>query len=190
MDSFEANKIAAAILTALLLALGLRVLAEEMFHPHELEELAYKIEVAEAGGGAEAAEAAGEPLDYATLIATANIAAGERRTAVCKSCHNFERGGPNRQGPNLYGVVGRPVGSKEGFNYTPAMANFGGEWTYERLFNFLENSAGYIEGTAMAQRVRKPEDRANIIAYLRCNSDAPPPLPETPEPVENPATCP
>ncbi|GAB4517452.1 MAG: cytochrome c family protein [Parvularculaceae bacterium] len=185
MDSYEANKIAAAILTALLLGLGLRVLAEELFHPHELEEPAYRVEIAEAGGAA----AEEEEVDFATLIATANVAAGERRAAVCRSCHTFGKGEPHRQGPNLYGVVGRPVGAQPGFNYSPAMSSFGGEWTYERLFHFLENSQGYVEGTAMIQRVRNPEDRANIIAYLRCNSDAPPPPPETEEPVDNPTTC-
>ncbi len=111
------------------------------------------------------------------------MSAGERRSAICASCHNFEKGGPNGTGPNLYGVVGRAVAGHEGFNYTSALQEFGGEWTYERLDGYLTNSQEYVPGTAMVQRFPREEQRADILAYLGSLADNPVPFPE-PAPAE------
>lgn len=186
-DPLFFNKVAAAGLAALLLFFGLPQLAGALRggegHHGKSDEAhgnpfpQYPVEYAQ--GVSVKKEA---PVDFDTLLATADPKAGERRAALCKSCHNLTKGGPNSTGPDLWGVVGRPVASHEGFKYTPALKAAGGEWTYDRLNKFLENSQSYIPGTAMAQHFPKAEQRAQIIAYLRTLSDNPVPLPEAKAP--------
>lgn len=183
-DPMFFNKIAAAMLVALLLFFGLPQLATalrgghhggeheaEGAHPFPQYPIAYS------SGSAEGGEAAA-PADFTTLLAAADPKAGERRSALCKSCHTLEKGGANGTGPNLWGVVGRPVAGHEGFTFTGALKAAGGEWTFDRLSAFLENSQAYIPGTAMVQRFPKAEQRAELIAYLNTLSDSPLPLPE------------
>lgn len=185
-DPLFGNKLAAAILTALLLIFGLPQLTTAIFggghHGEEGElHLAY-------GGDIEletAAPAEEEPeADLGTLLAGASATAGERRAALCKSCHTFEEGGANGTGPNLWGVVGRQVAGHAGFNYTSALQDFGGEWTYERLDEYLKNSQGYVPGTAMVQRFPRDDQRADLLAYLSTLSDDPVPFPEPAAPAE------
>ncbi len=190
-DPMLFNKIAGAMLVSLLLFFGLPQLAAalrgghhgggheaEGAHPFPQYPVAYASE------GGDAAETAA-PVDFATLLAAADPKAGERRAALCKSCHTLDKGGANGTGPNLWGVVGRAVGGHEGFNYTGALKAAGGEWSFDRLSVFLENSQAYIPGTAMVQRFPKAEQRAELIAYLNTLSDAPLSLPA---PAAAPAT--
>lgn len=182
-DPLLSNKIAAAILTALLLIFGLPQLAKALFggehhgggHEGELH-LAYggELDLGASSGPAEEAP----KVDLGTLLANASASAGARRVALCKSCHSFDEGGPNGTGPNLWGIVDRPVASHEGFNYTSALKEAGGVWTYERLDAFLKNSQEYIPGTAMVQRFAKDGQRAEILAYLGTLSSDPVPFPE------------
>lgn len=182
-DPLFGNKIAGAILAALLLFFGLPQLAKSLFgggHEAEGEEEGhpfpqYPVAYAQEGALAEEVEAA---PDLGTLLAGASAAAGERRSAICRSCHTFEKGGANGAGPNLWNIVNRPVASHGGFNYTPALQAFGGDWTYERLDAFLENSAELVPGTGMAQRFPKPGQRADLLAFLSTLSDNPAPFPE------------
>jgi cytochrome c len=107
------------------------------------------------------------PVDLGTLLASADPARGERTAQVCASCHTFDQGGANRVGPNLWGIVGRDVGSEGGFAYSPAVAGHPGAWTYEELDHWLASPAKAIPGTKMAfNGVRNPKDRANLLAYL------------------------
>ena len=180
-DPLFGNKLAAAILIALLLFFGLPQLANALFggghhgggHGDELH-LAYPIDFQVEGAGAQEAE---KGPSFAELMAAATPAGGARRAALCKSCHTFDKGGAQGTGPNLWDVVGRGVASVDGFRYSSALTGAGGDWTYERLDAYLQNSQAYVPGTAMVQRVGKAEHRADIIAYLRSLSDAPPPLP-------------
>lgn len=181
-DPLLSNKIAGAILAALLLVFGLPQLTAALMgtgghHGGEAEELhlAYccvdlETEAAAPGEDAEA--------DLGSLLADASAAAGERRAALCKSCHTFGQGEPNSTGPNLWNVVGSPVANNSGFNYTSALENFGGEWTYERLDAFIHNSQEFVPGTAMVQRFANAKQRADILAYLQTLSDDPVPFPE------------
>ena len=116
-------------------------------------------------------------VDLGTLLAAASADKGARSAAVCKSCHSFEQGGANSTGPNLWNIVGKEVAAADGFKYSKAVTDFGGTWTYDRLDGYLENSQKYIPGTAMVQKIRKEEKRADILAYLQTLSSAPVPFP-------------
>lgn len=110
---------------------------------------------------------AAAPVDLGTLLASADANAGKAKTQLCASCHDFTQGGPNRIGPNLWGVVGRPVGSHAGFAYSAAMKAHGGNWTYDKLFEFLASPGRDVPGTKMTfAGLRRPEDRAALIKYL------------------------
>jgi cytochrome c len=178
-DPLFGNKVAAAILTALLLIFGLPQLTKALMggghHGDGELHLAYggDLELDTGGGAAEP-----EPeVDLGTLLANASAASGERRAALCKSCHTFEEGGANGTGPNLWNIVGRQVAGHAGFNYTSALKDAGGAWTYERLDHYLENSQEYIPGTAMVQRFPRDEQRADLLAFLQTLSNDPVPFP-------------
>jgi len=117
-------------------------------------------------------------VDLPTLLASADSSAGERVARKCQSCHTFDQGERNRVGPNLWDVVGNQRAGKQDFNYSTAMREFGGEWSFDSLFDYLENPKKYLRGTNMAfAGLKKPEDRANLLAYLRTKSDNPANLP-------------
>jgi cytochrome c len=127
---------------------------------------------------AAAAQVAATPavaLDLGTLLASADAGAGKDKARVCASCHDFADGGPNRIGPNLWGVAGRDVASHPGFAYSPAMSNQPGNWTYQFLFDYLASPARALPGTKMSfAGLRRPEDRAAVIKYLATLGSAPP----------------
>ena len=119
------------------------------------------------------------PVDLGTLLARADANAGKAKMQLCASCHDFGEGGPNRIGPGLWGVVGRPVTSHAGFAYSPAMKAHGGSWTYDELFEFLASPARAMPGTKMSfAGLRRPEDRAAVIKYLATLGGGAPPLPK------------
>ena len=119
-----------------------------------------------------------EELDLSALMGAADPAAGEKVFGKCKACHTAEQGGGNKVGPNLYDVVGRDKASAEGFSFSDALSGLEGEWSYEDLFAFLESPKDFAPGNKMTfGGLKKPEDRADVISYLREHSDSPPPLP-------------
>lgn len=182
-SSLESNKIAAAVLTAGVIAMLSGFVAELVYHPHvELEENAYPIAAAPEGGAGEAPAQEEETLEpIAPLLAAADAAAGEQLASrQCASCHTFDEGGANKVGPNLYGVVERPIASHEGFSYSSGLSDHSGEtWTYENLNAFLHGPKDFAPGTKMSFRgFSKPEDIANVVAYLRSLSGSPAPLPQ------------
>jgi cytochrome c len=126
-----------------------------------------------------AATAAAPASDLKTLLASADPTAGEKVFNKCKACHNAEKGGANQVGPNLWNIVGAPIAHHEGFNYSSALAGkSGGTWTYEDLDTYLKSPKTFAPGTKMTfAGLNKPDDRANVIAFLRSRSDSPPPLP-------------
>ena len=178
MDSFEVNKILGAVLGTLTFTLGLTIVAEMVFESPEPAKAGYEIVVPEeTAGGAAAAAPKVEPI--ANRLAKADVAKGEALTKQCHSCHTFEKGGPNKVGPNLYGVVGNHHAHKDDFSYSSAMAaKKGEEWTFDKLDHFLASPREAIPGTAMSfAGIKKPDQRADVIAYLNKNSDKPLPLP-------------
>jgi cytochrome c len=179
--SLETNKALAALLTAGIIASGSGVISRILYHPSMPEENAYVIEVAEeTGEGEAAAEAETPPLPV--LLAAASPEEGEGEARACGACHSFEQGGANKIGPALWGVVGRDIGSVEGFAYSDALLGLEGEWTFEQLYGFIHDPKGYAPGTKMTfAGVRDAEDLANVLVYLRSLADEPVPLPEAAE---------
>jgi len=198
MSGLEMNKIAAGVLVAGLLAMVAGKVADGLYHPvHDIEKRGFAVEVAEeTSAGGEVAEE--KPENILPLLASADAAAGEAITKRCTSCHTFEQGGPNKVGPNLYGIVGAKIAHKGDFSYSDAMATHGGNWDYNSLSAFFKKPKNFVPGTKMAfAGLSKEEDRANLIAYLRTLSASPKPLPSAAEvaasmpaeeaPVEDPA---
>lgn len=182
MDSFEWNKYAMAFLGTVFAVFGLGIVSEAIFHEEVPEQQAFVISEnagAEREGAGEAAGPAYEPV--APLLASADVGAGETVFKKCAACHTIENGGPNRVGPNLWGVVNRNIASHEGFSYSSAMKAYGEgkTWTYDELNGFIWKPKTHIKGTAMGfAGLSKVEDRANLIAYMRTQSDNPAPLPD------------
>lgn len=178
MSGMEFNKLFAAILVAGILAMLSGFVSKKIVHVEDPVENAFKIQVAEAAEGAGAAvEAVAEPI--LALLATADVAKGQSVAKVCAACHTFNKGEPSRVGPNLYGIVGSKHAHMEGFAYSDAMkALHDKSWTYADLNAFLWNPKKHIAGTKMVfAGMKKPEDRAAVIAYLRSLADSPAALP-------------
>ncbi len=181
------NKIFAALLATALGIFGIRELADALIPDTEPAVPGYKVATAEAGAKVEKKVEAAPELSLAERLAQANAKAGERISKKCAACHDLTQGGPNKIGPNLWGVVGRQVASHEGFKYSQAMQDFGGQWTYEHLDAFLTSPKALVPGTAMGfAGLKKPQDRANLLAYLRTLSDNPVPLPAVAAPAQEP----
>ena len=177
MDSFELNKIIGAILGTCILLLVTSFAANAIFAAKLPEKPGFEIAVKEEthGGPAEAA-APSEPIEK--LLQTASVEKGAAAAKKCAACHTFEKGGPNRVGPNLWGVVDRDRATEPGFNYSAAMKAKGGKWTYDELNKFIANPKGYINGTAMGfAGIPKDSERADVIDYLHTLADTPVPLP-------------
>ncbi len=183
MDSFELNKIIGAILGTLLFVMGSGFLAEAIYSPIEGRGAGYELPGAvEDHGGGEEEEVV---IDIGTLLAAANVEQGEVTARKCAGCHNFAEGAGNKQGPELYGIVGRPIASHAGFTYSAAMQAHSSEtWTYERLNAFLIAPKTDIPETKMNfPGLKNDEERANVIAYLSTLSTSPVPFP-APAPAE------
>lgn len=179
MDSFELNKIAAAILIALLTVKGADLISEALIHPKMLTENVFKIEGVQTTPLAGAQHEKTGPSPIEPLLATANAQNGANIFKKCTSCHTAEKGGPNKIGPDLYDVLGAPKGKHAGYTYSQAMEKKGGTWTYEDLNHFIYNPREFIPGTKMSfVGLKNDQERADVIAYLRQQNDNPPPLPE------------
>jgi cytochrome c len=177
--SFEANKIAGAILAAMILAMVAGIVSNILVHPTPLAKQAYEVAGGPPEGGGATAEAAAPagPEPIAPLMANANADAGKAKTQLCAACHTFDKGGPNRIGPNLYGVIGSPIAEdRGGFAFSSALTTKGkGQtWTLDNLNAWLFKPQQFASGTKMTFiGLPKAEDRANVIAYLNSLSDKP-----------------
>lgn len=178
MDELGFNKLFAGFLMAgLLMLAGIKV-ADVMVPHSDLAENAYKIEVPESSAVADAAPVDKGPEPIMAMLADADIAAGEKLSKKCTACHVFNAGGAAKVGPALWNIVNAGKGAVEGFGYSAAMAGFGGAWDYASLNAFLAKPKAYMPGTKMNfVGFKKASDRANMIAWLRQQADAPAALP-------------
>ena len=178
MNSFELNKVLGAILATCLITLALNIGAGAIFAPEKPAKPGYVIAVATEVGGKK--EAAPKEVPLPVRLAKASIDKGKSIAKQCQACHTFEKGGPNRVGPNLWNIVGDERGkNRGGFNFSNAMKAKGGEWTFDELDKFLADPRGYISGTAMTfAGIRNDQQRADVIDFLHTLSDKPLPLPK------------
>ena len=179
MNSFELNKIIAAILMVALLVIGLGKIEDAVFHVQKPEKPGYKVEVESqlVSGSSEATKVVAE-IDIVALMAQGDVESGKKVFKKCAACHSIKKDGVNKIGPALYNVVGRSVGGVDGYKYSKALASYNKEWTFEELNGFLKKPATYLKGTKMAYAgLRKEVDRASVIKYLNQSGDNPTPLP-------------
>lgn len=176
--NLEPNKIFAAVLVAGILFMLSGFLADLLIHEEKLEEPSYPIEGVERAsmGAAPAAAPSVDPIFH--LLALADTATGEKLSRQCAACHTFSKGGANKIGPNLWGVVGREKAQVSGFNYSDALQEKEGSWNYDSLNRFLWRPDKYVPGTKMNfVGIKQPEKRAALIAWMRTMADTPEPLP-------------
>ncbi len=179
MDSFEINKLVAAVLMVALLVIGISKLSNVIFNVEKPETPSYAVEVESVSSKAQAStETIEEKIDIAALMAMGDLAIGEKVFKKCAACHSIAKGGENRIGPALYNVVGRQVGGVNDYKYSKALSEYEKKWSFEELNGYLIKPAKWIKGTKMAfAGLRKEKDRASVILYLNQNSDNPLPLP-------------
>ena len=180
MDSFEVNKIIAAVLLVALLVIGIGKIADIVFFIEKPEKAGYKVELPDttenSSQSVKAAEV--EEVDISALLALGTVEHGEKVFKKCTACHVVNKGGANKIGPALYGVLGRQVAAISDYKYSKAMAGYDKSWTFEEMNGYLRKPQSYIKGTKMAfAGLRKEKDRASVILYLNQNSDNPLPLP-------------
>lgn len=182
MSSFEWNKVIGAILVAVLAIKTFDIVGDAIIQPKPLEQNVYVVagaaEAAPTTPGKAAGAAVKEIEKITPMLASANPDTGKKAAQKCATCHTFDKGGANKVGPNLWGVVNGPLGHAGNFSYSEALKKKGGQWDYEALNQFIASPKGYIPGTKMAfAGVNRAAERADIIAFLRSLSDNPAPLP-------------
>jgi len=182
MDELRVNKVFAGFLFAGLLLLAGVQISHILVPERDLAENAYVITVPETSDVAEAAPQDTGPEPILALLAAADVGAGEKLSKKCTACHVFEAGGAAKVGPALWSIVNKAKASDDGYAYSSALAEFGGDWDYKSLNAFLAKPKAYISGTKMNfAGLKKPEDRANIIAWLRTQADSAAALPTAEE---------
>jgi len=180
MDSFEINKIVAAILMVALLIIGIGKLSDIIFYVEKPKTPGYAVEVDNAINTStkSTSETTEDIIDISSLMALGDLTHGEKVFKKCAACHSIVKGGKNNIGPALYNVVGRKVGAVNDYKYSKALSAYEKEWTFEELNGYLIKPAKWIKGTKMAfAGLKKEKDRASVILYLNQNSDNPLPLP-------------
>ena len=176
MDSFEINKIVAAVLVVFLVVFGIGKISDIIFHVEKPNTSAYKVEVSTLS--ATQASNTGQDVDISALLAMGDVDRGQNVFKKCSACHSVKKGGKNKIGPALYSVLGRDVATLADYKYSKALMAFGKTWTFEEMNSFLTKPQAYIKGTKMAfAGLKKEKDRASVILFMNQNSDNPLPLP-------------
>jgi cytochrome c len=174
MDSFELNKIMGAVLGTCLGLLSLNIAANAIFSPVRPAKPGYEIEVPETGKGEQKGAPAQQEPPVEQVLASADVSRGQTAANKCAACHTFDKGGRALVGPNLYGVIGREKASVPGFNYSAAFRKLKGAWTPEEIYEYIKNPKAMVPGTNMAfAGVPRPNERADLIAFLNSKSDNP-----------------
>ena len=178
MDSFELNKIIAAVLLVALLLIGIGKLSNAIFYVEKPEKPGYLVEVDQTSSASIVSVVEDEKIDIAALMVLGDVNTGEKIFKKCAACHSINKGGAHKIGPALYNVVGRKIGGEAEYKYSKALVKYDKDWNFEELNGFLLKPSKWIKGTKMAYAgLRKEKDRASVIKYLNQNSDNPLPLP-------------
>jgi len=182
MDSFEWNKIVGAVLGTLLFVVAVKIGSEMIFEvpmPLKPGYVVQGVPAASSTAGAPA-QPAEEPLpDFGTVLPKADVAKGQQVSQRCEQCHDLSKGGPDKIGPNLWGIVGRARASRSSFSYSSAMTSSHAPWTFEALFRYLKSPQAVVPGTKMSfAGLPNSQDRIDLIAWLRTQSDSPVPIPQ------------
>ncbi len=176
MDSFEINKIVAAVIVVLLVVLGIGKISNLIYHVEKPNTSAYKVEASTVA--ASQTSNTSQSIDISALLAMGNVSDGQKVFKKCSACHSIKKNGKNKIGPALYNVIGRNVAALENYKYSKAFLAYGKSWTFEEMNSFLIKPQEYIKGTKMAfAGLKKEKDRASVILYMNQNSDSPLPLP-------------
>ena len=182
MDSFEINKIIAAVLLTALILIGIGKFTDVLFYVEKPKESAYKIEglevVSTSTSSKKVETEAAQVVDIKALLAMGDLGHGEKVFKKCSACHQIAAGGKNMIGPNLWSVIGRTAGSVSDYKYSKAMVAYGKEWSFEEMNSYLVKPQAYVKGTKMAfAGLRKEKDRASVILFMNSKSSNPKPLP-------------
>ena len=179
MDSYEWNKIAGAVLGSLIFVLVVRFAAEAIFEvPKPAKESYHVVGVVQTASKGAAAPAEEATPDFGTVLASADVTQGKTVAGKCEQCHDISKGGPNKIGPELWNVIGRPRATEPGYSYSSAMNGDHAPWTYETLFKYLKSPQAVVPGTKMSfAGLNSVTDRINLLAYLRTAEDSPAPIP-------------
>ena len=176
MDSFEINKIVAAVLVVFLVVFGIGKISDIVFHVEKPNTSAYKVEVSTASSTQDSNTE--QLVDIAALLAMGNLDDAKKVWKKCSACHSIKKGGKNKIGPALYNVLGRNVAALDNYKYSKGFMAYGKAWTFEEMNGFLKKPQAYIKGTKMAfAGLKKEKDRASILLFMNLNSDNPLPLP-------------
>ena len=176
MDSFEINKIIAAVLVVFVVVFGISKISNLIYHVEKPNKSAYKVELSTASSSDNINTAAS--VDISALLAMGSVDHGQKVFKKCSACHSVKKGGKNKIGPALYNVFGRNMGGLDNYNYSKALIAFGKSWTFDEMNSFLIKPTSYIKGTKMAfAGLKKEKDRASVILFMNQNSDSPLPLP-------------
>ena len=181
MDSFELNKIIAAVLLTALIVIGIGKFTDILFHVEKPKESAYKIEgleTAVASTSSNSETKVVEKVDIAQLLSLGDLAHGEKVFKKCSACHMIASDGKNMIGPNLWSVIGRTAGSVSDYKYSKDMVAYAKQWSFEEMNSYLIKPQAYVKGTKMAfAGLRKEKDRASVILFMNSKSSSPKPLP-------------
>lgn len=179
MESWDWNKVIGAVLATLLFVMVIRTVTEIVYETPMPAKPGFVVEgVQETSTGGSGAPVAEALPDWGTVLPTADVKGGEQVAQRCAQCHDWSKGGPDKIGPNLWGVVGRARATHPGFSYSSAMLANHDPWTFDKLFVYLKSPASMVPGTKMSfAGLRSAQDRINLLAYLRTQSDSPLPIP-------------
>ena len=176
MDSFEINKIIAAVLMVVILVIGIDKVSDIIFHVEKPKTPGYAVDIEQTS--TTSTETTEEKINITAFMTMGDIATGEKVFKKCKSCHSIKQGGGNKIGPALWNVMFRKVGSIADYKYSKALTSYGKEWSWEEMNGFLIKPSKWIPNNKMGfAGIKSEKDRASIILYLNQNSDNPKPLP-------------
>jgi cytochrome c len=179
MDGFEINKIAGAVLTAMLVIASGKTVMDIAMQKHKPEKAGWALPVTEIKAKSAEPEVPFDAKAVLALLPKASAENGRDGFKKCLACHTPDKGGRNLVGPNLWGVLGRKIAQAPGFNYSDGMKAHPGEWTWEELAKYLHSPVQAVPGNRMQfPGVKDNADLADLLAYIRTLSDTPAPLPQ------------